>query len=160
MQPVIRWFVDNPIATKLAMVFIVLAGLMTFPLLDKEFFPQVEIDLIKVSVSYPGAGPEEVEKQICARIEEAVQQLGGIEEIRSVAREGFGEVTIEVKPEEDTQRLLNDVKANVDAINTFPVEAERPQIVEVRWKNTMMRLQLAGERMEVVLRLTAPSSYC
>lgn len=152
MQPVIRWFVDNPIATKLAMVFIVLAGLLTFPLLDKEFFPQVEIDLIKVSVSYPGAGPEEVEKQICARIEEAVQQLGGIEEIRSVAREGFGEVTIEVKPEEDTQRLLNDVKANVDAINTFPVEAERPQIVEVRWKNTMMRLQLAGDLQERELK--------
>lgn len=152
MRGLVSWFVDNPIASKLAMIFIVLAGLMTFPLLDKEFFPQIEIDLIKVSVAYPGAGPEEVEKQICSRIEEAVQQLGGIEEIRSVAREGFGEVTIEVKSEEDTQRLLNDVKANVDAINTFPAESERPQIVELRWKNTMMRLQLAGDLQERALK--------
>ena len=68
MRGLVSWFVDNPIASKLAMIFIVLAGLMTFPLLDKEFFPQIEIDLIKVSVAYPGAGPEEVEKQICSLV--------------------------------------------------------------------------------------------
>ncbi|MFB1002317.1 MAG: efflux RND transporter permease subunit, partial [Pseudomonadales bacterium] len=77
MRSIVTWFIDNPIAAKLAMFFILIAGLMTFPLLDKEFFPQIKIDLIKITVPYPGAGPEEVEKQICARIEEAVQQLGG-----------------------------------------------------------------------------------
>lgn len=152
MRAFAAWFIDNPIAAKLSMIFIVLAGLMTFPLLDKEFFPQIEIDLIRVTVAYPGAGPEEVEQQICARIEEAVQQLGGIEEIRSVAREGFGEVIIEVKPDEDTQRLLNDVKANVESINTFPSDSERPQIVEERWRNTMMRLQLSGDLQERELK--------
>ena len=145
MRSIVSWFVDNPVAAKLMMLIIVVAGVMTFPLLDKQFFPQSEIDLIRVSVNYPGAGPAEVEKQICARIEEAVQDLAGIEEIRAIAREGYGEVIVEVRPEVDTQRLLNDVKANVDAINTFPVQSERPQIVELRWKNTMMRLQLAGD---------------
>ncbi len=145
MRSVVSWIVDNPVAAKLMMLIIVVAGVMTFPLLDKQFFPQTEIDLIRVSVDYPGAGPAEVEKQICARIEEAVQDLAGIEEIRATAREGYGEVVIEVRPEVDTQRLLNDVKANVDAINTFPSQSERPQIVELRWKNTMMRLQLAGD---------------
>ncbi|MGB1191964.1 MAG: efflux RND transporter permease subunit, partial [Pseudomonadales bacterium] len=152
MRSIVSWFIDNPIAAKLAMFFILIAGLMTFPLLDKEFFPQVKIDLIRVTVPYPGAGPEEVEQQICARIEEAVQQLGGIEEIRSVAREGLGEVIIEVKPEEDTIRLLNDIKANVEAINTFPANSERPQIVEQRWRNTMMRLQLSGDLQERELK--------
>ena len=152
MRSIVSWFIDNPIAAKLAMFFILIAGLMTFPLLDKEFFPQIKIDLIRVTVPYPGAGPEEVEKQICARIEEAVQQLGGIEEIRSVAREGLGEVIIEVKPEEDTIRLLNDIKANVEAINTFPANSERPQIVEQRWRNTMMRLQLSGDLQERELK--------
>ncbi len=152
MRSIVTWFIDNPIAAKLAMFFILIAGLMTFPLLDKEFFPQIKIDLIKITVPYPGAGPEEVEKQICARIEEAVQQLGGIEEIRSVAREGFGEVIIEVKPEEDTIRILNDVKANVEAINTFPAGSERPQIVEQRFRNTILRLQLAGDLQERELK--------
>ena len=152
MRSIVSWFIDNPIAAKLAMFFILIAGLMTFPLLDKEFFPQIKIDLIRVTVPYPGAGPEEVEKQICARIEEAVQQLGGIEEIRSVAREGVGEVIIEVKPEEDTIRILNDIKANVEAINTFPAGSESPQIVEQRWRNTIMRLQLAGDLQERELK--------
>lgn len=152
MRSIVSWFIDNPIAAKLAMFFILIAGLMTFPLLDKEFFPQIKIDLIRVTVPYPGAGPEEVEKQICARIEEAVQQLGGIEEIRSVAREGVGEVIIEIKPEEDTIRILNDIKANVEAINTFPAGSESPQIVEQRWRNTIMRLQLAGDLQERELK--------
>ena len=57
MRAIVSWFIDNPIASKLAMTFIVLAGLMTFPLLDKEFFPQIQIDLIRVTVDYPGGRP-------------------------------------------------------------------------------------------------------
>ena len=97
MRGLISWFVDNPIASKLLMILIVTLGLLSFPLLDKEFFPQTKIDLIRVSVAYPGASPAQVEQQICARIEESVRQLAAIEEIRSIAREGFGEVVIEVE---------------------------------------------------------------
>ena len=152
MRGLISWFVDNPIASKLLMILIVTLGLLSFPLLDKEFFPQTKIDLIRVSVAYPGASPAQVEQQICARIEESVRQLAAIEEIRSIAREGFGEVVIEAEAGGDTQRLLNDVEAAVNAINTFPIESERPQIVEQRWKNTFMRLQLAGEVDERTLK--------
>ena len=148
MRSVVTWFIDNPIAAKLFMVFILVSGLLTFPLLDKEFFPQIKIDTIKVSVNYPGAGPKEVEVHICKRIEEAVKQLGGIKEIRSSAIEGRGEVIIELKQGEDTQILLNDIKANVDAIDSFPPGAEPPSIVDQRWRNTMMRLQLSGKVSE------------
>lgn len=148
MRSVVTWFIDNPIAAKLFMVFILVSGLLTFPLLDKEFFPQIKIDTIKVSVNYPGAGPKEVEVHICKRIEEAVKQLGGIKEIRSSAIEGRGEVVIELKQGEDTQILLNDIKANVDAIDSFPPDAESPSIVDQRWRNTMMRLQLSGKVSE------------
>ena len=148
MRSVVTWFIDNPIAAKLFMVFILVSGLLTFPLLDKEFFPQIKIDTIKVSVNYPGAGPKEVEVNICKRIEEAVKQLGGIKEIRSSAIEGRGEVVIELKQGEDAQILLNDIKANVDAIDSFPPDAEPPSIVDQRWRNTMMRLQLSGKVSE------------
>ena len=148
MRSVVTWFIDNPIAAKLFMVFILVSGLLTFPLLDKEFFPQIKIDTIKVSVNYPGAGPKEVEVNICKRIEEAVKQLGGIKEIRSSAIEGRGEVVIELKQGEDAQILLNDIKANVDAIDSFPPDAEPPTIVDQRWRNTMMRLQLSGKVSE------------
>lgn len=152
MNAITQWFIDNPIASKIIMLVIFLAGVMSYPLIAKQYFPSGETDLIRISVPYPGAGPEEVESQICRRIEEAVSQLADIEEIRSVAREGHGEVIIEVKSGGDTQRLLNDVKANVEAINTFPVESERPQIVELPWRFGMMRLQLTGDMDERALK--------
>ena len=101
-----------------------------------------------MSVNYPGAGPKRVEVNICKRIEEAVKQLGGIKEIRSSAIEGRGEVIIELKQGENTQILLNDIEANVNSIDSFPPDAEPPTIVDQRWRNTMMRLQLSGKVSE------------
>ena len=101
------------------MVFIIVSGVLSFPLLDKEFFPNHDTKIITVTVPYPSAGPDEVERQISQRIEEAVKDLGGIEEISSVSREGLGIVTIELKNGEDNTRLLNEIKANVEAIDSF-----------------------------------------
>ena len=90
----IRWFVDNPIAANLLMVFLLIGGAMALPALDKQFFPDFELNSVSVSMPYRGAGPSEVEEQICVRIEEAVHDLNGVEEIRSVARQGWGTVII------------------------------------------------------------------
>ena len=109
MKQIVAWFVNNHIAALLLMLLIIVGGSSTFFTLDREFFPQREINKITISVAYPGAGPTEVEQQICKRIEEAVHDLDGIEELQSVAREGSGEVTIEVESSHDSQRLLNEV---------------------------------------------------
>ncbi len=152
MIKISEWFVGNPIAGKIIMLVILVAGTMSFPIISKQFFPIGEIDLIRISMAYPGAGPEEVESQLVRRIEEAVEPLSGIEEIRAVAREGFAEVTIEVADGQSTTRLLNDVKANVESITTFPSGAELPQIVELRYQLTIMRIILAGEMAEHELK--------
>ena len=152
MHSITRWFIDNPIAAKIIMVVILVSGTFSFPIISKQFFPDGEIDLIKISMVYPGAGPEEVESQVIRRIEESVENLSGIEEIRSVAREGSAQVTIEVESGEDTTRLLNDVKANVESITTFPAGAELPQIVEQRYQNTIMWLLLSGDLEERELK--------
>ena len=148
MYSLTTWFINNPVASKLAMVFIIVSGILSFPLLDKEFFPKHDTKTIKITVPYPSAGPDEVEKQICQRIEEAVKELGGIEEVRSVSREGLGSVTIEIKKGEDTARLLNEVKASVESIDSFPSSSEVPRIVEERSKSTIMGLQLSGNLSE------------
>ncbi len=134
------------------MLVILAGGFLSFPVISKQFFPTAETDVIRVTMSYPGAGPEEVETQIVKRIEEAVQDISGIEEIRSNAREGLANVEIEVSTGESTLRLLNDVKANVESITTFPSDAEVPQIVEQRFQNTIMRLILAGDLSEYELK--------
>lgn len=81
----IAWWVNNPIAANLLMWMILVGGVTSLPGLDKEMFPKIPRDVVQVEVSYPGAGPREVEEQICIRVEEEVHDLDGIEEIRSFA---------------------------------------------------------------------------
>lgn len=152
MNRLVAWFVHNPIAANLLMVLIFVGGFMAMPSLDKQFFPEREINQIQVTVVYPGAGPAEVERQVVMRIEEAVDDLDGIDEMRSVASEGLAQVTLDAEADYDSQRLLNDVKSRIDAINTFPVEAERPQVTEIQWKSRMMTLTLAGDIGEANLK--------
>ena len=127
------------------MVFLVIGGVLAIPSLDKQFFPEFELNIVSVSMPYPGAGPSEVEQQICKRIEEAVHDLNGVKEIRSTARQGSGTVLIEAQSGYDMQRLTAEVKSRVDAISTFPVDAERPIVTELAHRNHMAMVSLAGD---------------
>ncbi|MBT4520306.1 MAG: efflux RND transporter permease subunit [Halieaceae bacterium] len=145
MGGAIRWFIDNPIAANLLMVFLIIGGLMGVLALDKQFFPEFELNTVSVVMAYPGAGPKEVEEQICIRIEEAVHDLSGVKEIRAVARQSVGTVMIEAETGYDMQQLTAEVKTRVDAINTFPGDAERPIITELAHRHHMVAVSLAGD---------------
>lgn len=145
MRGSIRWFVHNPIAANLLMVFLIISGLLALPALDKQFFPDFELNKVAVNMPYRGAGPREVEEQICVRIEEAVHDLNGVKEIRSTARQNMGTVVIEAETGYDMQRLTAEVKTRVDAINTFPADAERPVITELAHSHHMAVVTLAGD---------------
>lgn len=141
----IRWFVDNPIAANLLMVFLVVGGVLAIPGMDKKYFPDFELNTVSVTMPYPGAGPREVEQQICMRIEEAVHDLNGVKEIRSTARQGMGTVLIEAEPDYDMQRLTSEVRTRVDAISTFPADAERPVVTELAHRHHLAMVTLAGD---------------
>jgi multidrug efflux pump subunit AcrB len=121
----IAWFATNSVAANLLMLFIVLAGLTTLPTIPQKPFPDVDIDVISVTVEYLGAAPEEVESGVCTRIEEEVEGVEGIEQIRSTAVEGVCNVSIELLTGTDVDRALDDVKNRVDAIDAFPDGAAR-----------------------------------
>ena len=126
------------------MILIIIGGLRTIPVIDKQFFPEFELNKIEVSMVYPGAGPSEVEQQIVMRIEEAVDDLDGVDELFSVSQEGVGRVVIDVAAGYDSQRLLNNVKSRIDAIHTFPGAAERPRVKEVVWDTRVVNVAIAG----------------
>lgn len=148
----IRWFVDNPVAANLLMLFLVVGGFFGLMALDKQFFPRVELNTISISMPYPGAGPREVEEQICVRIEQAIYDLNGIKEIRSSAREGLATLTIKAETGTDVQRLTAEIKNRVDAIDSFPGEAERPVVTELPHRYHMAVVTLAGELDERELK--------
>lgn len=150
----IQWFVENRVAANLLMVLIFIGAVFSSGRLDKEVFPTVSLDFIDVSMSYPGAGPTEVEEQVVIRIEEAIADIDGIEQITSTANQGRGQVSAEVVEGYDPQRVLNDIKTQVDAINTFPSNVERPVVSERVGRSFLMNAALYGDVSEAALKET------
>jgi len=151
MNHFLKWFAENSVVANLMMLLIVVAGVLTIPTITKEVFPEFDLDMITVSVRYLGAAPEEVEEGVCVKVEEAIQDLEGIKRITSTASEGSGSVLVELEEGADSRELLNDIKARVDAIDTFPEETEKPVIAEVTNRRQVIDLAISGDVGEKVL---------
>jgi multidrug efflux pump subunit AcrB len=152
MKGAVAWFAANPVAANLLMVLIMISGAFTAFHLEQEVFPEFSLDMITVSVQYLGAAPEEVEEGVCVRIEEEIQGLEGIKKITSNSAEGMGTVTIELQLGEDVREIMDDVKARVDAIATFPEETEKPVISEVKSRRQVINVAVSGNADEAVLK--------
>jgi multidrug efflux pump subunit AcrB len=152
VKGIIDWFARNAVAANLLMIFIVVAGLTTLPTIPQKPFPDLEIDVITVTVEYLGAGPEEVELGVCTRIEEEVEGVEGIERISSTSVEGVCAVSIELLTGSDVSRALDDVKNRIDAIDTFPEEAEKPIIAQVVRQLPVIDVAISGAVSERALR--------
>ncbi len=152
MKAIIDWFVRNGVAANLLVIFILMAGLMAVGSIKREVFPEIESGLVSIDVNYLGAAPEEVEEGICIRVEEAIQGLEGIKEVISTAREGMGSTLAELLPNADSSKVLDDIKARVDAIDTFPEEAEKPVIQEIMMRKQVINIAIAGPVDEASLK--------
>lgn len=128
MKNIIRWFILNTVAANLLMVFIIIAGIFTLSRLRMEVFPDITIPIINVSVVYPGASPEDIEESICVKVEEQVQGVNGLKRITSSSNEGYGSINIEIENGYDIDEVKDEVKSQVDAITSFPDDAEKPTI--------------------------------
>ena len=142
---IIAWFVRNQVAANLLMLGIAVAGLLVLPSIRAEVFPEISPNVVTVQITYPGAAPEEVEDGIVRRIEEAVRGLPGIKKITATAAESAGAVTIEGLDSADMQKLLADIKNRVDAIRTFPEDAERAIIGQIEMRRQVLNVALSGD---------------
>ena len=110
------------------MLLIIAFGVVSSFSIRKQTTPDFELNMVQVRVPYLGAAPLEVEEGVIIKIEEAIQDIEGIVEINSVAREGSGSVTAEIAMGEDIDEILGEIKTRVDAISTFPALTEKPVI--------------------------------
>jgi len=140
----VAWMAQNPVAANLLLLIVVLAGLAAIQTMEKEVFPTFPSETFTVTVPYPGSSPEEVERGIILRVEEAVRDIVGIKEIRSEAREGVGIVTVIMEPGTDLTRAVNLAKVRVDGIISFPADAEKPIVEEVESATRAIRVSLFG----------------
>jgi len=141
----IAWFVRNHVAANLLMITILFMGLFSLSSrIPLEVFPSFSMDRITVKVSLRGSTPEDVEQGVAVRIEEAVQDLEGIEQISSRSSEGSASVNIEIDSAYDAREMLADIKARVDSINTFPVDAEKPIVSLAERKREVIAVTVAS----------------
>jgi multidrug efflux pump subunit AcrB len=151
----ISWMVHNPVAANLLMVLLLVGGWLSLKTIKQEVFPDFERDAVRVTVSYPGASPEEVERGIVLAVEEAVRGVDGVDEVISRAREGFGWVRIELLTGEDRQKVYQDIQQEVNRITTLPEEAEEPQVALAGRKITVISSVLYGDLPEKSLMTLA-----
>ena len=152
MSRVIAWFATNHVAANLLMAMLVIGGLTSLPAIRMQTFPDIDVDIVSVSVEYRGAAPEEVEEGVCVRIEEAVDGIEGVEEITSTAVEGVCGVSIELTSGTDVTKATDDIKNRVDAITTFPEDTEKPIVAKVTPERPVIDLALSGAVEEATLK--------
>ncbi len=136
--------VHNPIAANLLMAVLLIGGIWTAFDVQKEVFPQFQLDIVEISVGYPGAAPEEVEQGILRPIEEAVRGVDGIRELTSEAREERGSVTIELVVGAERMKAFQDIDQAVSRIQTFPDEIDQPEVSLQSRQIEVMRVGLYG----------------
>lgn len=151
----LAWMVRNRVTPNLLMIFLLVGGLYMSSKIKKEVFPEFELDIVRVSVAYPGASPEEVEQGILLSVEEAVRGLEGVKELSASASEGRGTVTVELLADADQQKAYQDIRQEVDRISTFPDDAEEPQVTLLTRRREVLDLQIYGDIPEMALRETA-----
>ena len=145
MEKLIRWFVNNKVVSNLLMILIIVTGATTIPMLKMEVFPEIDLNIISVSAVYPGATPSDVEEAICIKIEERLQGLDGVKKITSNASENVGSVNVEIISGEDPNDLLDRIKAEVDAIDTFPDNVEKPICRKIAGANPVISVAVHGD---------------
>ena len=145
MKKLIVYFIKYPIAANLLMVLILIFGYFGLNSLRRTFFPERESNIISIQAVYPGASPEEIEEGVILKIEDNLESLAGIERITSVSTENLGTVTIEVSSDYKTETILQDVKNEVDRINSFPDGMEPPAVYIFEPPQSAINFALTGK---------------
>jgi multidrug efflux pump subunit AcrB len=148
----IAWMAGRSVTANLLMLVLLVGGFVMAQNIGKDVFPDFELDLVTITLIYPGASPEEVERGTIRAVEEAIQDIEGIEEITATAREGSGTVTVEVIEGEDVSEVAQEIKNAVDRISSFPDDVEDPRVTVPSRRRYVVSLALYGDQPEAVLR--------
>jgi len=151
MNKLIAWFAENQVAANLVMVIIIVAGVLSLASTRKELIPNISLDMVTISVAYPGATPKEIEQSVCVRIEESVFDIEGIRKLTTKAAESICNVTADIEANYETRDVMDEIKTRVDAISTFPEPAERPLIREISIRSSVASVVVSGDTDERTL---------
>ncbi len=148
----IALFARHRTAANLLMVLMIAAGLIAAGRLNTQFFPDFGIDVITISVAWPGASADDVENTILQALEPEVRFIDDVKRVRGSAREGAGSLAIEFHPGADMQAGLSAVESAVAQVTTLPEDAEEPIVSRIVRYDTISRLLISGPYSELALK--------
>jgi len=141
VRTIVSWTVRNMPAMNTLVLAILIVGAMAFASMRREVFPEFDLEIVLVTVPYPGATPEEVEEGICQKIEEACRSVEGIKKVTSVAQEGAGFCVFELRDNvPDVQKTLAEIRSEVDRIPSFPELSEDPKVEQVTLRTPAIKV--------------------
>jgi multidrug efflux pump subunit AcrB len=154
-HPIVAWFCDNSVVANILLLIILAMGINAAFSVQKEAFPSFDAESVTISVPFRGGTPEDVERGVAIKIEEALQGIQGIDHISSTSTESNSTVTVDAIEDYPITKLLDDVKIQVDSISSFPEQAENPIISENKRSRDVLRVNVYGDVSESLLKETA-----
>lgn len=151
----IKFFTKHPTAANLFMLVFIAIGLLSLPNIRRDTFPEFTPREVQIQVVYPGATAEEVEEVVSQRIEDAIDGVSFVKEIRSEAREGMALIVAEKETAGDLRDFIDDIEKEVTAISDFPIEVEEPVITELGKTDLVISLIVSGP-----MAITDLKAYC
>lgn len=141
---ILSYFTRHRTAANLLLVLMLSAGLLAFPNMRAQFFPDVVVDDLSVNVSWSGAGAEDVDAAIVQVLEPVLLAVEGVSSSAATSREGSASIRLEFEPGYDIDRAAEDVQLAVDSTNNLPSDADDPQIRRGGWRDRVTNVMLTG----------------
>lgn len=141
---ILSYFTRHNTIANLLLVIMLALGIAASTKIRAQFFPDVIIESVNVSVSWPGAGPEDVDNAVVAVLGTALLAVEGVDSSRSTANQGSARITLEFAPGWDMARATEDVKSAVEAVNNLPENAEDPVVRRSAWRDRVTDVMISG----------------
>ena len=140
----IRFIASHPTVANILMIALIVIGLFALPNLNRETFPEFELERIQISVANSGSTAEEMEESVGQPIEDALAGIKHIDEIRATFQEGMASIVVDMADGGDLQTFLDDIRTEVDAITTLPSEANDPLIQILNRSTGVVSIAVTG----------------
>lgn len=155
VRSMVAWFVRNPIAANLLMLFLMAGGTLSYFTINKQLLPLEPNQQITVVVEYPGASATEVKTGITEKIENTLQGMPGVRRMVGLSQKEVSQVRLTLDEDNNAEDILARVKREIDSLSTLPRGIERPLIEYVPARHTVMFLALYGDADDKVLKTAA-----
>ena len=140
----LKFFVEHKTAANIIMILMIVVGLLSIGRLNKQFFPDFDIEVVAVTIDWPGATAEEIDQNIVQLLEPELRPISGVKKVTSKSIEGNARTQVEFVYGHDMQKGRTDIETAVSRIN-FPEKAEKPKIILGEFFDTVTRIVLSGE---------------